>query len=556
MIPLSVLREYMPKLKDEDLKELGPVEYDQSKVPEVSKKHAENVRRKAYLPDMTESFARGVEYAGLMSSEAENKATNADLLSKDTQNRFKDQIEGTTNSDEVIDARRPFGSETIFKTVGERLDDSDSTIKKLNADLVDANRNLTSTILTLKTEFVSLLDFGAIADANYFNSITREWYKNGKYENNMGVIHNDNYYWNPDWFGNYYQNATFSTISTDVALAFNEALDYISRTDTTLKLFVPSGRYMIDSQILHDLSNFEIYGEGEGSVLVPGPNLTGAMFRSDHSTRKNGTLKNVKFRNFTMDGMRNPDLYGMLFSGFDRGSSMVDMTVKGFGKAQVALKGSWGFTIEKSKFNGYYITDGNSERDYFGTGVVMGRNELPIVSPHSTVNIPNLRGNTFQWLEEGLDYYYGAGANVDGNNFENVDKFWARITAVEGISMRGNYFEDLRQSIFGVILGGNAPSYFTDAIDFTGNSFMERKDGHNDIQINNLRNSVVKSNRHFGENGTQPGNDVAFGTNSTYAFGNEIHFRSSENTGAGNIDNRKNWLISKSATAMSRVGGW
>ncbi len=121
MIPLSVLREYMPKLKDEDLKELGPVEYDQSKVPEVSKKHAENVRRKAYLPDMTESFARGVEYAGLMSSEASNVARTADLLSKDTQNRFKDQIEGTTNSEEVIDARRPSGQDT-FRTLGDRLD--------------------------------------------------------------------------------------------------------------------------------------------------------------------------------------------------------------------------------------------------------------------------------------------------------------------------------------------------------------------------------------------------------------------------------------------------
>lgn len=33
-------------------------------------KHAENVRRKVYLPDMTESFARGVEYAGLIANEA------------------------------------------------------------------------------------------------------------------------------------------------------------------------------------------------------------------------------------------------------------------------------------------------------------------------------------------------------------------------------------------------------------------------------------------------------------------------------------------------------
>lgn len=534
---------------DRDTTGLGPIEYDQTKVPATVRKYADNVRTKTYGQENRESIARNAEYSGLIASEAKETANTADILSKDISNRFRDQIEGTTNSDEVIDARRPSGAETAFQTIGERLDDSD-------AKLVDANRNLNSTILTLKTEFVSILDFGAIPDANYFNSRTKEWFKNGSYQTNMGVIHNDDYYWNPDWFGNYYQTATFSSPSFDNTLAFNEALEYIARTDTTLKLFIPSGRYMIDSQILYDLSNFEIYGEGEGSILVPGPNLTGAMFYSDHSTRSNGTLKNTKFRNFTLYGMRNPDLYGMLFSGFDRGSSMVDMTVKGFGKAQVALNGSWGFTIEKSKFNGYFITDGNSQRDYFGTGLTMGRTDLPVTSSASTVNIPNIRGNTFQFLDEGMDYYYGAGANVDGNNFENVDKFWARITAVEGISMRGNYFEDLRQSIFGVILGGNAPSYFTDAIDFTGNSFMARKPSHNDIQFNNVRNSVIKSNRHFGVNGSQDGNDIAFGTNAAHAFGNEIHYRSAESTGAGNIDNRKNWLISKSSTTMNRVGGW
>lgn len=139
-IPLSVLREYMPKLKDEDLKELGPVEYDQSKVPEVSKKHAENVRRKVYLQDMTESFARGVEYAGLIANEAEIKAKNADLLSKDTQNRFKDQIEGTTNSAEVIDARRPFGKES-YQTLSERLEATDEEIRQssINPDNFDGN---------------------------------------------------------------------------------------------------------------------------------------------------------------------------------------------------------------------------------------------------------------------------------------------------------------------------------------------------------------------------------------------------------------------------------
>lgn len=128
MIPISVLREYMPKLKDEDLKELGPVEYDQSKVPEVSKKHAENVRRKVYLPDMTESFARGVEYAGLMSSGAENKATNADLLSKDTQNRFDNQIANSQYDNEVVDMRLPKNATVPFASARERLNYADDNL--------------------------------------------------------------------------------------------------------------------------------------------------------------------------------------------------------------------------------------------------------------------------------------------------------------------------------------------------------------------------------------------------------------------------------------------
>ncbi|MFE2774588.1 glycosyl hydrolase family 28-related protein [Aerococcus urinaeequi] len=110
---------------DRDASGLGPIEYDQSKVPSLIRKHADNVRGKTYGQQVREAQARNAEYAGLVASESMSIATNADTLSKDTQNRFKDQIEGTTNSDEVIDARRPFGSETAFKTVGERLDYAD-----------------------------------------------------------------------------------------------------------------------------------------------------------------------------------------------------------------------------------------------------------------------------------------------------------------------------------------------------------------------------------------------------------------------------------------------
>lgn len=120
MIPLSVLRQYMPKLKDEDLKELGPVEYDQSKVPEVSKKHAENVRRKVYLPDMTESFARGVEYAGLVSSEAV-------YISKETKNRQNlveiqfNAIQQEITDKDVISAPEIIAARGGYSNLNERL---------------------------------------------------------------------------------------------------------------------------------------------------------------------------------------------------------------------------------------------------------------------------------------------------------------------------------------------------------------------------------------------------------------------------------------------------
>ena len=111
--------------RDRDTSGLGPIEYDQSKVPALIRKHADNVRTKTYGQEVREAQARNAEYAGLIASESMSIANNANILSKDTQNRFKDQIEGTTNSDEVIEARRPFGTETPFKTIGERLDYAD-----------------------------------------------------------------------------------------------------------------------------------------------------------------------------------------------------------------------------------------------------------------------------------------------------------------------------------------------------------------------------------------------------------------------------------------------
>ena len=233
------------------------------------------------------------------------------------------------------------------------------------------------------------------------------------------------------------------------------------------------------------------------------------------------------------------------------------MTVKRFGKSQIALNASWGFNIKDSTLNGFYEWNEDGGRTFYGEGLTMGVAELPIDSPEITTNIPNITGNTFQFLDKGLNYYYGAGGNITGNSFENVKSYWMRLSVNKGVNVTGNYFEDLRTGIFGVILGGESVSYILEGLTFTGNTFMVRKDGKNDIRINNVKNSVIKANRHHRlSDGTEPGNDIAFSESSSLAVGNELFYDANEQTGNGNMDNRKNWMIQLTSTGMSRLGGW
>ena len=108
--------------RDRDTSGLGPIEYDQSKVPQLSRKYSSDIRSKIYGKDVRESIARGVEYAGLVASESKSLANSADSIAKDTQSRFDRQIHGSTNDNEVIDAR---GS---FDILGHRF-----TFNELNA---------------------------------------------------------------------------------------------------------------------------------------------------------------------------------------------------------------------------------------------------------------------------------------------------------------------------------------------------------------------------------------------------------------------------------------
>ncbi|MCT1798486.1 hypothetical protein [Aerococcus viridans] len=137
--------------EDRDTSGLGPIEYDQSKVPQLIRKHADNVRGKSYGQQVREAQARNAEVAGLIASEAENIANNANLLSKDTQNRFNDQIAGNTDINEVIDARRPSGATEAFDTLNLRLEADKEEINQtiLDREIVKKLSELTKDDLYL-----------------------------------------------------------------------------------------------------------------------------------------------------------------------------------------------------------------------------------------------------------------------------------------------------------------------------------------------------------------------------------------------------------------------
>ena len=79
---------------DRDTSGLGPIEYDQTKVPALIRQYADDVRTKTYGQEVREAQARNAEYAGLLASEALG-------ISNDIENTFNSLKQEIT--DNVLD---------------------------------------------------------------------------------------------------------------------------------------------------------------------------------------------------------------------------------------------------------------------------------------------------------------------------------------------------------------------------------------------------------------------------------------------------------------------
>lgn len=118
-----------------DTSGLGPIEYNQTKVPEYIRKYANNVRTKSYGQENRESIARSVEYAGLIASEAVD-------ISNETKGR-QDAVETHFNSvqQELTDKDPISAPEIIAARDGEPTlkDRIDKDRREVNAQLVQNN---------------------------------------------------------------------------------------------------------------------------------------------------------------------------------------------------------------------------------------------------------------------------------------------------------------------------------------------------------------------------------------------------------------------------------
>lgn len=129
-----------------DNSQVAPADYDQSKVPAEISKRTKNVRHKINGIAVRESLAQSAEIAGLTAQEANDMSKEAQALSTDTQNRFRDQIAGNTDINELIDARRPDGGRS-FTTLNERLT---VQIQFVNYEMF-RDENLTDTEIIMAT---------------------------------------------------------------------------------------------------------------------------------------------------------------------------------------------------------------------------------------------------------------------------------------------------------------------------------------------------------------------------------------------------------------------
>lgn len=115
---------------DKDTSGLGTIEYDQSKVPQLIRKYADNVRSKTHGQEVREAQARNAEYSGLIASEAKEVSTSTQSRQDIIESRYDVAVGAMTSETEILDAR--VSAEGLsFSNLKNRMDSQQNAINVL-----------------------------------------------------------------------------------------------------------------------------------------------------------------------------------------------------------------------------------------------------------------------------------------------------------------------------------------------------------------------------------------------------------------------------------------
>lgn len=106
---------------DRDTSGLGPIEYEQSKVPSLIRKHADDVRTKTYGQEVREAQARNAEIAGLIASESK-EISEETKLRQDNLETYNDQVITEMTEKDVISAPEIIQARGPYTTINQRLE--------------------------------------------------------------------------------------------------------------------------------------------------------------------------------------------------------------------------------------------------------------------------------------------------------------------------------------------------------------------------------------------------------------------------------------------------
>lgn len=105
---------------DRDTNGLGPIEYDQTKVPTLIRQYADDVRTKTYGQEVREAQARNAEVAGLVATEAVEISNETKERQETVESHFNSLEQEMTNKD-VISAPEIIAARDGRETLSERL---------------------------------------------------------------------------------------------------------------------------------------------------------------------------------------------------------------------------------------------------------------------------------------------------------------------------------------------------------------------------------------------------------------------------------------------------